>query len=1469
MARLNMTAFGLNSVAAGATGMEMAFSGGSPTISASVTRPNGTHAMRISSLASGTRKGAGFQGPANGALNTSYYNRAYLRIATAPTAENRIMAIIAGGGALNATHHIWITLDNNRLLRLYDEDGQIGSASAALTLDTWYRLELLFKRTDATTGDNDDEVRARIDGVEFAGASNRDIGGTFLCLVLGGNLAAEAQTTGDWFFTDVAINDSTGTLENTWPGECKGMVYLRPNGAGSNADWTRGGADSGANWSQCDEAPTPNDATDYVRSNTASQVDDYALEATPATIGSTDIVRVVAAGCRFRGNGADGTNAQFALRLTAGGSTDESAAINPSLNAAWRAGTRTIAGAPALVTYNMPGASTTAWTKADLDAAEIGMRLATVDDNPSDVTAIWALVEFDESAGGGDVRTISPVTIALQTESVRTVPATISLSSGSPVRTISPVTISLTTSGITLGALTLWPNGESVSVAQAFSGDEDDLAGKVDFHVLTTSGATLGATSIAINSSGGLPVSLPIGTVMRWWNGVSATLTATAALSATSVTVSALSGAIPSGTGCFCTDVMVQQDGSSEWHFQPPLHRTKKLADAWLFTDLFNLEEGAAYTLRLYVLGQVVTEEFTTRTLTQDDPASWTPTRYVDSLNGLDTNDGTTPGTAWKTINKARLSVSDNEIIELHGHFRSAGAAAYWSGAGLKMRARYPACDDQTDSPMLGDGHGEVPAINAGNRTVIHGPNSMAPTGQAAVDPHGTYQGAGLWKRCNGAAGQAPAIVGANGITYTDIWVWQGGKVSGSLCDEIFYSETRDGEAKPVGMWWTDTRTVHPHKSTVQGWAAFVHTNDTYRWGAYSTITGTDIYLLFAEGVDPNTYWWDISYSSQSHLYLQGPNNRVSGLMFKGASWGVFIGSDLISPGSTPPRLDPDATTNNVVDHCLFSGFRWGVWLQGINASGLAVGAYNGAEPKHPRNTLIEHCRFIDHHKRAKRSEGYVVENRHLGWQVMKAAPYFNGAPYVGGGRGIGYAENTAIMGKGTGWRGLVIRHTYIDGCHNGLASPTSEGYLHPFGAGFSDVYECLFRNMGDDPLEPEGNHTGWKVWNCRIEDSIKGLISLVPQNWGTITLYNIVSVRCGNQGQARAFNTVADPRAPGTAQYVKNAGFTWHQTAVSSQQQPSRILYVNITGITDRDHSGSSPAMGFGPLGADGSDWGTGSGLPASRVSVINSIFAAFRSIWTIAQNATASTSNDQHWSGAHQTDFGHSWLVTSDTLRGLKWDGFQSYTSAAVTGSGSVADVRSDYAAWTAGGVVQPANKRLLFRRVNSKLVGGGWQDFSFIDRSAVLSEFDDYDNGVLNEGSGAVDAGIPVPGIMDRPGVQYGGQAPDLGAVQTDIPTQLVRRVPITIALAASSVRTVPASISLAPAATVDNIRTVPATIALKEALSVTITDVTIALAASSVRTIPATISLSRTDAPVVVSRRPARRRSVGFPGIRGGR
>lgn len=375
MARTNSSGFEINTVTAG---VEFVTVTGSPVIQSGVVR-SGSFALEISSLASATSMYVRTAGTVTLANN---FVRFYFRYAVAPSAENRIF-VLGPSATVTTTPGVWITLDNSGALALYDEDGKIGSSSSALTVDTWYRIELQVNTQGAGATDI---VNALIDGVEFAGSTTRNIANGVNNVFMGGNLNAEAQTTGTWYFDDFATNDDAGSFENSYPGEGS-IIHLYPNGAGDNSDWTGTFAD-------IDENP-PDDATTFIADNTLDHIQDVTIDDTPADLGASSLIKVVQFAVRYNVSATTSTDPAFVPRIKAssGGTVEEGTAIVAG-QSAWATRGAGAGSATILITYDLPGASTTAWAKSDLDQAQIGVRISTGDTDSVQVTALWLLVEY-------------------------------------------------------------------------------------------------------------------------------------------------------------------------------------------------------------------------------------------------------------------------------------------------------------------------------------------------------------------------------------------------------------------------------------------------------------------------------------------------------------------------------------------------------------------------------------------------------------------------------------------------------------------------------------------------------------------------------------------------------------------------------------------------------------------------------------------------------------------------------------------------------------------------------------------------------------------------------------------------------------------------------------------------------------------------------------------------------------------
>lgn len=329
------------------------------------------------------------------AAQGDYYFRFYVYVVALPTNSSRIL----GGFRITGAYKAVVKLTSGGLLQCFNqEDGtQIGSNSSAISLDTWYRIEI---RCDSTTlASTAIEARAYVDTPGASAFWNPS--GTADLAAFPTNVACATEATDntlDFIVDDLAVNDTSGSFQNSWPGEEK-VIVLRPNGNGDNSAWTGSDGNSTDNYLLVDDVP-PN-STDYVQSNTSGQIDDYNLEATPSELATGDTINVVHVGVYAAVDNVTGSDPDIVLRIkaSAAGTVEESASLD--VNAVTYHGPAPL---PAndnyqLTLYDLPGASTTAWTKADLDTAQAGIRESVTDTHFARVGALWVMVGFTPASG--------------------------------------------------------------------------------------------------------------------------------------------------------------------------------------------------------------------------------------------------------------------------------------------------------------------------------------------------------------------------------------------------------------------------------------------------------------------------------------------------------------------------------------------------------------------------------------------------------------------------------------------------------------------------------------------------------------------------------------------------------------------------------------------------------------------------------------------------------------------------------------------------------------------------------------------------------------------------------------------------------------------------------------------------------------------------------------------------------------
>ncbi len=155
----------------------------------------------------------------NGVASTSFYFRAYFCFAQLPGTD--VIVMILGTAATNG---VSLRVTTGGKVRVFNEATglQVGSDSAATIVadsTTWYRFEVSTTNNGSNQQTN---VEGQLDGVQIAASAVAAAANATLSPQLGWSAAPGATKT--VYIDDVALNDSNGAAQNSFPGS--GSVVL-------------------------------------------------------------------------------------------------------------------------------------------------------------------------------------------------------------------------------------------------------------------------------------------------------------------------------------------------------------------------------------------------------------------------------------------------------------------------------------------------------------------------------------------------------------------------------------------------------------------------------------------------------------------------------------------------------------------------------------------------------------------------------------------------------------------------------------------------------------------------------------------------------------------------------------------------------------------------------------------------------------------------------------------------------------------------------------------------------------------------------------------------------------------------------------------------------------------------------------------------------------------------------------------
>jgi hypothetical protein len=382
-----------------------------PAINTSLTHVrSGSASLRCQNPASGTWTGVctRFTAVADG---VEIFVSVYLKIATAPNVETSFIGL----GPTTTPGNARLTITPSRTINMYldtsSSQEQVGSGTTVLALGTWYEISFRIKRDATTPNALTDQAEYRINGASEGGGSAFSISQAPTRLSLGVNMVSETCTACDFYLDDLAMNDSTGTAETSWPDPDRAVAWARATGAGEFAQsmTLAGSVPAASVWEAINDLPpqsTPD--VDYVTfttiaANWTGTGSRFAVAITPTydqLPWTPTRVNLVTIGARV--TNFDAATSAYVLSVqTSNGGTKATDSSAQSLQHAteWQLNNNgaTRASNPYTLYADPSGSPWTPTTVADI---QILMRGSDVSPN-FHATAVWAMIEYGYTAGGG------------------------------------------------------------------------------------------------------------------------------------------------------------------------------------------------------------------------------------------------------------------------------------------------------------------------------------------------------------------------------------------------------------------------------------------------------------------------------------------------------------------------------------------------------------------------------------------------------------------------------------------------------------------------------------------------------------------------------------------------------------------------------------------------------------------------------------------------------------------------------------------------------------------------------------------------------------------------------------------------------------------------------------------------------------------------------------------------------------
>ena len=292
-----------------------------------------------------------------------YMRYAYRCTAGNPTSlPNMMWALKDGGGNC----HLALGINSLDLIPVLYQGGggvlgqtapvAIGTATKNLQTNRWAILEVQAK-IDSAAG----TCVVKLNNTTILSFTGDTSAGTDAIRTL--EFGARGATTGEGldgiYYDDIAVNDTTGNYENTWPG-LGGVFLLKPTAEGATTTWDT--STGTAHYELVDDVPA--NTTDWIQALDTGEIDLFELEDAPTYVNQINLVEVMyqAAVAESGYNIMTDVLRDGTVNYTDGTSTVVSIAPGYDLY-------------KGTAYYRRPADGTTAWGTADVNALQAGVQI--------------------------------------------------------------------------------------------------------------------------------------------------------------------------------------------------------------------------------------------------------------------------------------------------------------------------------------------------------------------------------------------------------------------------------------------------------------------------------------------------------------------------------------------------------------------------------------------------------------------------------------------------------------------------------------------------------------------------------------------------------------------------------------------------------------------------------------------------------------------------------------------------------------------------------------------------------------------------------------------------------------------------------------------------------------------------------------------------------------------------------------